>query len=243
MALYKVLLAHRCQEMSLRRRNLPEHSKRKDPKAERVSDTNHRRNHPGRSSMNRKFKQTFLRLCTGIFLVLAIECFRLRYLLPKVDGSSLSCDSVDGKESVEVLPPYSSHRSKLPQFYSPSHNAVKKEIKMDDSLRLDDNAKGTSVPKLSSYPNGDAVRRPKHRSVESSGPESRHSISDSGLHISQEEMFLLGSVKPRAGRRKRKTLKQTASETLHHVRVNVEEYEQLLGPSPRRDRSFLETTL
>jgi len=169
--------------------------------------------------------------------------FQTQISSPEVDGSSLSCDSVDGKESVEVLPPYSSHRSKLPQFYSPSHNAVKKEIKMDDSLRLDDNAKGTSVPKLSSYPNGDAVRRPKHRSVESSGPESRHSISDSGLHISQEEMFLLGSVKPRAGRRKRKTLKQTASETLHHVRVNVEEYEQLLGPSPRRDRSFLETTL
>lgn len=70
--------------MSLRRRNLPEHSKRKDPKAARVSDTNHRRNPRGRSSMNRKFKPTFLRLCTGIFLVLAIEYFRLRYLLPNL---------------------------------------------------------------------------------------------------------------------------------------------------------------
>lgn len=171
------------------------------------------------------------------------QIFQTQISSPELDGSSLSCDLVDGKESEEVLPPYSLHRSKLPQFYSPSHNAVKREIKMDDSLPLDDNAKVTLFPKVSSYANGDAVRRPKHRLVESSGPESRHSISDSGLHISQEEMFLLGSVKPRDGRRKRKALKHTTSETLHHVRVNLEETEQLLGHSPRGDRSFLETML
>ena len=113
---------------------------------------------------------------------------------------------------------------------------------MDESLPLNDSANVALLSKVSSHQNGDAIRRPKRRSVESSGPESRHSFSDSGLNISQEEMCLLGSVKPRGRRRKPKALKQTTSETLHHVRVNLEEKQQLLD-RPQRDRSFLETTL
>lgn len=161
---------------------------------------------------------------------------------PELDGSTISTELLDGQESEEVLPPYNPHRSKLPQFYSTSQNG-EVEVYVDDALPLHNSAKASLFSTVSTHHNGDAIRRPKRRSIESPGPESRHSISDSGLNISQEEMFLLGSVKPRGGRRKkRKALKHTTSETLRHVRGSIEENQQLLD-SPRIDRSFLETTL
>lgn len=107
---------------------------------------------------------------------------------------------------------------------------------------MDDNDKITLVSKPSPHHNGDAVTRRNPRLVESSGPESRYSVSDSGLNISPEEAFLLGSVKPRAGRRKRNALKEATSDTLHHVPSRFDSAKQPLT-GPQRDRSFLETTL
>ena len=157
-----------------------------------------------------------------------------------LDGSALSTDLVDGQESEEVLPPYSPHRRKIPQFNSPSQNGVG-ENHIESTHLVNDSDQITVFSKPSLHHNGEAVRRPQPRSVESSRPESRFSVSDSGLNISQEEMFLLGSVKPRCGR-KRKVLKQSTSETLHHVRSNFDSADQPLITS-QKDRNFLETTL
>ena len=158
---------------------------------------------------------------------------------PELDGSTLSTDSVDEQESQEILPPYSPHRHKMPQFNSlPRY--VEAGTYTEDTQ--DDNDKLTLFSKQSSHHNGEAIRRPKPRSDESSGPESRYSVSDSGLNISQEEMFLLGSVKPRAGRRKRNALKQATSETLHRTRSNFDSVDKPLT-SPQRDANFLETML
>ena len=158
-----------------------------------------------------------------------------------LDGSAISTDLIDGQESEEVFPPCSPHRRKIPQFNCQSQNGVG-ENHFEATQLLNDTDQITVFSKQSSHHNGEAIRRPKPRSVESSGPESRFSVSDSGLNISQEEMFLLGSVKPRCGRRKRKGLKQTTSETLHHVRSNFDPADQPLI-SPQTDRNFLETTL
>ena len=150
------------------------------------------------------------------------------------DGSTLSSDSVDGKESEEVLTPYSPHRKKGPQYFRTISDHV------DNHSRSND--KDSLFSKQPVHVNGEAVRRPKPRSVESSGPEARISVSDTGLNISQEEEFLLGSVKPRTGRRKRNPLKQAASETLHHSSSNFERADQPLT-GLRTNTNFLETTL
>lgn len=153
---------------------------------------------------------------------------------PGLDGSALSTDS-DGRESEEVLAPYSPHRK---------HGRQSNFRSIDDQVddHNESNDKISLFSKQTSHLNGEAVRRPKPRSIESSGPESRFSVSDSGLNISQEEEFLLGSVKPRTGRRKRNPLKQAASETLHHACSSFERADQPLT-SQRADANFLETTL
>lgn len=160
---------------------------------------------------------------------------------PDLDGNSLSTDWIDGQESVEILPPYSPHRRKIPQFISQFQNG-ERENHVEDTHPMDNNDKITLISKPSPHHNGDAVTRRNPRLVESSGPESRYSVSDSGLNISPEEAFLLGSVKPRAGRRKRNALKEATSDTLHHVPSRFDRAKQPLT-GPQRDRSFLETTL
>lgn len=151
-----------------------------------------------------------------------------------LDGNALSSDSVDGRESEEVLTPYSPHRKHGPQFFRTISDNVDNHSKNHDKVSL--------FSKQGLHVNGEAVRRPKPRSVESSGPESRFSVSDSGLNISQEEEFLLGSVKPRTGRRKRNPLKQAASETLHHASSSFERADQPLT-GLLINTNFLETTL
>lgn len=153
---------------------------------------------------------------------------------PGLDGRALSTDS-DGRESEEVLAPYSPHRK---------HGRQSNFRSIDDQVddHNESNDKISLFSKQTSHLNGEAVRRPKPRSIESSGPESRFSVSDSGLNISQEEEFLLGSVKPRTGRRKRNPLKQAASETLHNACSSFERTDQPLT-SRRADANFLETTL
>lgn len=151
-----------------------------------------------------------------------------------LDGSTLSSDSVDGRESEEVLTPYSPHRKNGPQYFRTISDHVDNHRGNNDKVSL--------FSKQAVHVNGEAVRRPKPRSVESSGPESRFSVSDSGLNISQEEEFLLGSVKPRTGRRKRNPLKQAASETLHPASSNFERADQPLT-GRRTNANFLETTL
>lgn len=157
--------------------------------------------------------------------------YQTQFSSPDLDGSNLSSDSLDGKESGEILPPYSPHR-KQKQF---TFRIINDHVNGD----LEDNRENSSFSKQSCHLNGDAIRRPKARSIESSGPESRFSVSDSGLHISQEEEFLLGSVKPRGGRRKRKPIKQATSEILQH---SCSTADQPLT-TRRTDANFLETTL
>lgn len=162
--------------------------------------------------------------------------YRTQFSSPELDGSTLSTDSVDGRESEEVLDPYSPHRKHGWQFNFRSVND-----QVDD--HIEDNDKISLFSKQTSHLNGDAVRRPKPRSVDSSGPEYRFSVSDSGLNISQEEEFLLGSVKPRTGRRRRnQLLKQAASETLHNACASLERTDQPLA-SRQTNANFLETTL
>lgn len=174
--------------------------------------------------------------------------FQTQISSPELDGSALSTDSVDrqdGQESEVALEPYSPHRQQKIQQYTSLPQSDKGEFNhTEDTSPLDEtNDKTTLFSKQSSYHNGEAVRRPKPRSGDDcSGPESRYSVSDSGLNISQEEMFLLGSVKPRAGRRKRNALKQATSETLHRARLNFSSPDQSMN-GPHRDANFLETTL
>lgn len=160
--------------------------------------------------------------------------YQTQFSSPDLDGSTLSTDSVDRRESEEVLAPYSPHRKNGPQYFRTISDHVDNHNKNSDKVSL--------FSKQTVHLNGEAVRRPKPRSVESSGPESRFSVSDSGLNISQEEEFLLGSVKPRTGRRKRNPLKQAASETLHHACSSFERADQPLT-SRGTDANFLETTL
>ena len=174
--------------------------------------------------------------------------FQTQISSPELDGSALSTDSVDrqdGQESEVALEPYSPHRQQKIQQYTSLPQSDKVEFNhTEDTSPLDEtNDKTALFSKQSSYHNGEAVRRPKPRSGDDcSGPESRYSVSDSGLNISQEEMFLLGSVKPRAGRRKRNALKQATSETLHRARLNFSSPDQSMN-GPHRDANFLETTL
>ena len=160
--------------------------------------------------------------------------YRTQFSSFDLDGSALSSDLVDGRESEEVLTPYSPHRKHGPQYFRTISDHVDNHRGNNDKVSL--------FSKQAMHVNGEAVRRPKPRSVESSGPESRFSVSDSGLNISQEEEFLLGSVKPRTGRRRRNPLKQAASETLHHASSNFERDDQQLT-SRRTNANFLETTL
>lgn len=155
---------------------------------------------------------------------------------PGPDGSNLSTDSVDGMESEEVLAPYSPHRKNAAQ---PNFRPINYQV--EDNIN-DSSDKISLFSKQTSHLNGEAVRRPKPRSIESSGPESRFSVSDSGINITQEEEFLLGSVKPRGGRRKRNLLKQAASETLNYTCSSFERPDQPLT-TRRNDANFLETTL
>ena len=156
--------------------------------------------------------------------------YQTQYSSFDLDGSTLSSDSVDGRESEEVLTPYSPHRKKGPQYFRTVSDHVDNHSRNTDKVSL--------FSKQAVHVNGEAVRRAKPRSVGSSGPESRISVSDTGLNISLEEEFLLGSVKPRTGRRKRNPLKQAASETLHHS----ERADQPLT-GRRTNANFLETTL
>ena len=158
--------------------------------------------------------------------------YQTQFSSPDLDGSNLSSDSVDGRESEEILSPYSPHRNNRQEF---NFRVINSQVNGD----LEDNERISLFSKQTCHLNGEAVRRPKPRSVESSGPECRFSVSDSGLHISQEEEFLLGSVKPRAGRRKRKQLQQVTSETLQHACSSTDE--PLI--TRKADASFLETTL
>lgn len=161
--------------------------------------------------------------------------YQTQFSEPGLDGNAVSTDSVDGRESEEVLAPYSPHRKKEHQLnFHPTNDQVDGHNESNDKIAL--------FSKQTSHLNGEAVRRPKPRSIDSSGPESRFSVSDSGINISQEEEFLLGSVKPRTGRRKRNALKQAASETLHHACSSFERADQPLT-GRRADANFLETTL
>ena len=167
--------------------------------------------------------------------------YQNQFSSPDLDSSTFSSQAVDGNESEEVLAPYSPHRRKIPQFNSLPRNGVG-ESHIENGYPLDNDDKVNLFSKQSSNQNGKAVRRSKSRSGESSGPESRFSVSDSGLNISQEEMFLLGSVKPRTRRGKRNGLKQATSETLHRGRSNFDSNNQPPN-SPQRDPNFLETML
>lgn len=130
----------------------------------------------------------------------------------------------------------------MPKFYSLPRTG-QEETYIENGYTLDDDDTVALFTKQPSTQNGVAVRRSKPHSDESSTPESRFSVSDSVLNISQEELFLLGSVKPRGGRRKRNgLLKQAASETLHSTHPNLNGVNQPLT-SPHRDPNFLETML
>lgn len=159
--------------------------------------------------------------------------YQTQFSSPDLDGSNLSSDSLDGAESGEVLPPYSPHRNRRQDEFT--FRVINDHVNGD--LRLE--KENSSFSKQNCHLNGEVARRPKARSIESSGPESRFSVSDSGLHISQEEEFLLGSVKPRGGRRKRKPIKQAASEILQHSCPSADQ--PLI--TRRTDANFLETTL
>ena len=160
--------------------------------------------------------------------------YRTQFSSFDLDGSNLSSDSVDRKESEEVLAPYSPHRKNGPQYFRTISDHADNHSRNNEKVSL--------FSKQAVHVNVAAVRRQKPHSVESSGPESRFSVSDSGINISQEEEFLLGSVKPRTGRRRRNPLKQAASETLHHASSNFEDDDQPLT-SRRINTNFLETTL
>ena len=156
-------------------------------------------------------------------------------------GSLVSNDSVDGGGSEEILPPYSPHHTKRKQI---ERKALQNA---GETFITDDNEKSSLISKTPTDRNFEVRQRGKPSSVLSSIPQSRLSASDSGLNVSPEEVVLLGSVKPRTGRRKRNPLKQAASENLHWACSGannaVHSDPAAVGSVPHLDANFMETML